>query len=281
MNYSCQAGAGQTLENMATILGLDVRDSLQEAALRAGRVPVIDATCGVFMELEEHRLIAENHSVEEIAAAIVRATASSYFNKFVGGSGHVRTRCSCQGGPALGKAFLAAIADVSGRDIHAYPDRELMGALGAALFIRERILSSRREGSLTASAFRGWNAAAEPFSHQDRTCPDHFGSRSCGKRECKLKIYSIGEEEIVTGGFCPLGNSEGSNISKPDYVNVFHSLLEKHFVGVGFDTMEERRGGDPPRRDQEVYHYLRESCRLGFGALFISRVPSRALPCIG
>ncbi len=247
MNYSCQAGAGQTLENMATILGLDVRDSLQEAALRAGRVPVIDATCGVFMELEEHRLIAENHSVEEIAAAIVRATASSYFNKFVGGSGHVRTRCSCQGGPALGKAFLAAIADVSGRDIHAYPDRELMGALGAALFIRERILSSRREGSLTASAFRGWNAAAEPFSHQDRTCPDHFGSRSCGKRECKLKIYSIGEEEIVTGGFCPLGNSEGSNISKPDYVNVFHSLLEKHFVGVGFDTMEERRGGDPPR----------------------------------
>ena len=247
MNYSCQAGAGQTLENMALILGLDVRDSLQETALKAGKVPVIDATCGVFMELEEQRLIAENHSVEEIAAAIVRATASSYFNKFVGGSGHVKTRCSCQGGPALGKAFLAAIADVSGREIHAYPDRELMGALGAALFVREKILSSCKEGARTASAFRGWNAASEPFTHLDKTCPAHFGSRSCGKRECKLKIYSIGGEEIVTGGFCPLGNSEGSNISKPDYVNVFHSLLEKHFEGASFDDLGERREGDLPR----------------------------------
>ncbi len=160
MNYSCQAGAGQTLENMSTILGLDVRDSLQELALEADRVPVIDATCGVFMELEEQRLIAENHSAREIAAAITRATASSYFNKFVGGTSHVGERCSCQGGPSLGKAFLAAMADVTGRDIHAYPGRELMGALGAALFIRERILSARRDGQETASAFRGWGAAS-------------------------------------------------------------------------------------------------------------------------
>ena len=98
MNYSCQAGAGQTLENMSTILGLDVAGSLQESALEAERVPVIDATCGVFMELEEQRLIAENHSPPEIAAAIVRATASSYFNKFVGGTRLVGRRCSCQGG---------------------------------------------------------------------------------------------------------------------------------------------------------------------------------------
>lgn len=237
MNYSCQAGAGQTLENMSAILGLDVAGSLQESALEAGRVPVIDATCGVFMELEEQRLIAENHSASEIAAAIVRATASSYFNKFVGGTRLVGRRCSCQGGPALGKAFLAAMADVTGRDIHAYPERELMGALGAALFARESVLSARGEGRKTASSFRGWDAASGGFSHKETTCPAHFGARSCGKRECKLKVYAIGGEEIVTGGFCPLGDSEGSGRARPDYVALFHSLVEKHFQGLHLGSL--------------------------------------------
>ena len=34
MNYSCQAGSGQTLENMADVINLNVENSLQQAALR-------------------------------------------------------------------------------------------------------------------------------------------------------------------------------------------------------------------------------------------------------
>lgn len=241
MNYSCQAGAGQTLENMAMILGLEVKNSLQDEALKAERVPVIDATCGVFMEMEEHRLIAENHSRAEVAAAIVRATASSYFNRFVGGPRHVREKCSCQGGPSLGIAFLAAMSAVTGREIHAYPGRELMGALGAAIFLRDSILSARRGGLATASAFRGWSAASEPFSGREMSCTDHFGKASCGKRNCALKIFSIGGEDTVSGGFCPLGNSEGAGTARPDHVRLFHSIVEKHFEGVLFD--------DPGRGD--------------------------------
>ncbi|UCF14534.1 MAG: hypothetical protein JSW59_14055, partial [Phycisphaerales bacterium] len=52
MNYSCQAGSGQTLDNMADIVNLDVESTLQEAALSAERVPIIDSTCGVFMEMD-------------------------------------------------------------------------------------------------------------------------------------------------------------------------------------------------------------------------------------
>ena len=110
MNYSCQAGSGQTLENMADVINLDVENSLQEAALKAEKVPIIDSTCGVFMEMDENRLIAEGFSKEEIAAAIIRGTAASYYFKFVGGSGHGGEKCSAQGGPPLGKAFLAALA---------------------------------------------------------------------------------------------------------------------------------------------------------------------------
>ncbi|HDQ92665.1 MAG TPA: CoA activase, partial [Synergistetes bacterium] len=247
MNYSCQAGAGQTLENMAAVIGLNVKYSLQEEALKAERVPLIDATCGVFMEMEENRLLAENHSVPEVAAAIVRATASSYFNRFVGGGRHVKEKCSCQGGPALGKAFLAAMADVTGREIHAYPDRELMGAMGAAILARKSVLSSRAEGIPTASAFRGWDAARKAFASSEIFCRDHFGAASCGKRNCRLKIFSIGEEEILSGGFCPLGNSEGTGTGKPDHVAIFHSLVNKHFQGVMFDDPDDDQGDGLPR----------------------------------
>lgn len=239
MNYSCQAGAGQTLENMAGVIGLDVKDSLQEEALKAERVPVIDATCGVFMEMEENRLIAENFSKSEIAAAIIRSTAASYFNKFVGGQQHVGEKCSCQGGPALGKAFLAAMAQVTGQEIHAYPYRELFGAYGAALWVQNRVFELEDQGRKPASAFRGWDVADMTFSHEERRCSDYFGSLSCGTRDCMLKIFRVGEEEIISGGFCPRGNSEGVTERQPDYVQRFHEILEKHFAGIPYERLSE------------------------------------------
>jgi activator of 2-hydroxyglutaryl-CoA dehydratase len=105
MNYSCQAGSGQTLENMADVINLNVENSLQQAALKAQRVPVI--------------------------------TAASYYFKFVGGSQHAGDKCSAQGGPPLGKAFLAALAQVTDKQIEAYPHREMFGAWGQALDIIE------------------------------------------------------------------------------------------------------------------------------------------------
>src|SRR5512136_450737 len=157
MNYSCQAGSGQTLENMADVINLDVENTLQQAALRAERVPIIDSTCGVFMEMDENRLIAEGFSRDEIAAAIVRGTAASYYYKFVGGAQHVGTVCSAQGGPPLGKAFLAALAQVTERPIEAYPHREMFGAWGQALDIIQSIRRFEKEGRAYGTAFRGWD----------------------------------------------------------------------------------------------------------------------------
>lgn len=245
MNYSCQAGAGQTLENMAEILGLDVKSSLQEKALSASKTPIIDATCGVFMEIEEQRLIAENFPQEEIAAAIVRATAESYFHKFVGGSRHVGHKCSCQGGPSLGKAFLAAMAQVTGKEIHAYPGRELFGAYGAALWVRDKIIKLREKGLPVRSAFRGWNLADETFKYEEKTCLERWGKSSCGVRNCTLKIFQVSGEEIISGGFCPRGNSDVSEKPKKDYVVLFHNLLEKHFDGVLFQNIGKEKVNSP------------------------------------
>jgi len=248
MNYSCQAGSGQTLENMADVINLNVENSLQEAALRAKRVPIIDSTCGVFMEMDENRLIAEGFSKDEIAAAIVRGTAASYYYKFVGGSQHAGQKCSAQGGPPLGKAFLAALAQVTGKEIEAYPHREMFGAWGQALDIIENIKRLQQQGKTCDSAFRGWDLVDMPFKKRRVACKELFKGKSCGIRDCQLEVFSIEDDEIITGGFCPRGNSESAGKPRPDYVQKYHQIFEKHFKLYGDVLCEavfsRRRHGD-------------------------------------
>jgi activator of 2-hydroxyglutaryl-CoA dehydratase/predicted nucleotide-binding protein (sugar kinase/HSP70/actin superfamily) len=233
MNYSCQAGSGQTLENMADVINLNVENTLQEAALRATRVPIIDSTCGVFMEMDENRLIAEGFGRDEIAAAILRGTAASYYYKFVGGAQHVGKKPSAQGGPALGKAFLAALAQVAEQGIEAYPHREMFGAWGQALDIISQIRQFDTDGTPYATAFRGWEIVDMPFKKRKVACRELFAERSCGMRDCQLEVFTIEDDEIITGGFCPLGNSEAVKKPKINYVDRYHRIFEKHFKEHG------------------------------------------------
>ncbi len=263
MNYSCQAGSGQTLENMADIINLQVEDSLQEAGLRAERVPLIDATCGVFMEMDENRLIAEGFSRDEIAAAILRGTAASYYYKFVGGAQNVGRVCSAQGGPPLGTGFLAALAQVSERRIEAYPHREIFGAWGQALDIREGIRACEREGHTWATAFRGWDIVDKTFSRERLTCQDLWQDQCCGIRNCALEVFSIDEERIVTGGFCPRGNSEAVKKSKPNYVTRYHRIFEKHVRQYGLLLEDLENDREPPARPGPTIGIKRSTATLG------------------
>jgi len=241
MNYSCQAGSGQTLENMADIINLKVESTLQDAALRAKRVPVIDSTCGVFMEMDENRLIAEGFDTDEIAAAIICGTAASYFYKFVGGQQHVGKKCSAQGGPPLGKAFLAALAQVTGREVEAYAHREMFGAWGQALDIIEFIRQQESQGHHCDTAFRGWDLIHQTFDKQTVLCHDLYDGKSCGVRNCLLDVFRIDQDEIISGGFCPRGNTENGQTPKTNYVDLYHSLYDKHFKkqGVRLEDLTE------------------------------------------
>ncbi|RLF38662.1 MAG: CoA activase, partial [Thermoplasmata archaeon] len=276
MNYSCQAGSGQTLENMAEVINLDVTNSLQDYALRAKRVPVIDSTCGVFMEMDENRLIAEGFSKEEIAAAIVRATAASYYYKFVGGSQHVGKKCSAQGGPALGKAFLAALAQVTGKKIYAYPHREMFGALGAALDVINYIKELAKQGKRYGTAFRGWNVTEMSLKKEKIYCRDLFPEKSCGVRNCLLEIFSIEDDRIITGGFCPRGNSEVAAKPKVNYVQRYHSIYEAHFRKYGclLEELEGRVKVDPTVNGKTI-GIRRASATLGEKGIWSAALLSR------
>ena len=72
-----------------------------------------------------------------------------------------------------------------------------------------------------------------PFEKRKVKCRDLFGERSCGVRDCQLEVFSIEDDEIITGGFCPLGNSEAVKKPKRNYIDVYHRLYDKHFKKQG------------------------------------------------
>jgi len=217
MNLSCMAGTGQSMKNMLDMLGFDF-ESFKKYALAAKRTPVADETCAIFTEAGILRLIALGFPKEEIAAAIAYGFMGGYANKFVGNEKFGKF-ASAQGGPFKGMACLAALALHTGIEVHAFPHRQLFGALGAAICARDK--------ANNVCKFRGLEIADMNFEKRVDNCSKIIKD-NCSIRDCQLQIYNIGEDTIYSGGLCPKGNTDFSIIRAPDYVAQYKKILEKH-----------------------------------------------------
>lgn len=235
MNLSCMAGTGQTMHNMVEMIGLDIKTNFHDYALKAKRTPIVDDTCGVFTESGVAGLIAMGFPKEEVAAAIAYGFMGGYVNKFIG-SENFGEYASAQGGPFNGKSCLAALALHSGVEIHAFPHRQLFGALGAAIAVKEEIKRSRKED--TASKFRGLGIADMKFEKNIANCSS-IVKDTCGTRDCMLQVYKIGDSTIYSGGLCPKGNTDSSEKRAPDYVGMYKRILDKHISRYAIDLSKK------------------------------------------
>lgn len=226
MNLSCMAGTGQTMQNMVEMIGLDIGTSFHEYALRAKQTPIVDDTCGVFTEAGIARLVALGLPKEEIAAAIAYGFMGGYVNKFIGNEGF-GTFASAQGGPFKGKACLAALALHTGMEVHAFPHRQLFGALGAVIAAHRQIREHVREGRPFESKFRGLGLADTEFATSEAPC-SRLVADSCSVKDCKLQVYQVGEDRVLSGGACPKGNTDSGQAKAPDYVSRYKRLLALH-----------------------------------------------------
>ena len=241
MNLSCMAGTGQTMHNMVEMLGLDIKTTFHEHALKAQRTPVVDETCGVFTEAGIAKLIAMGFPKEEIAAAIAFGFMGGYVNKFVGNE-KFGEYASAQGGPFNGKACLAALALHTEMEIHAFPHRQLFGALGAAIAVSKEIERCEKKGIKSESKFRGPDVADMEFEKKAENCSSIIKD-SCGARDCRLQVYRIGEELIYSGGLCPKGNTDTSIKKSPNYIDMYKSILNKHLGNYSIELDKEHEEG--------------------------------------
>ena len=141
MNDKCSAGTGRFLEIMAKTLGVDL-DKLGPLALSSKSPVAITKICSVFTQFEVMCMISEGKNRSDIAAGIARAMADR-LNTIVKKVG-VEEDVAVTGGVAKNVAVVNNLKEVLGVEILEFKkiDPQIIGALGAALFAKER--SQRR-----------------------------------------------------------------------------------------------------------------------------------------
>lgn len=136
MNDKCAAGTGRFYEAMARSFEMSLED-FSSLSLSAKNVIPITAQCTVFAESEVITLVGEGKPMDEIAAGIQMSVAKRCFvmAKKAGATDSITLTGGCAKNAGLKKAIEQVLRL---KVIELSTDPQLMGALGAAEFARQK-----------------------------------------------------------------------------------------------------------------------------------------------
>jgi predicted CoA-substrate-specific enzyme activase len=140
MNDKCAAGTGRFLGAAAAALEIPLAE-LGPTALRAEKAVKISTTCTVFAESEVVSWLGKGKRIEEILLGVHQSIASRSLGlmRRVG----VEPEVTFTGGVTRNIGMVTALNQLLGFAVNVSEDAHFMGALGAALFAMDRILSGR------------------------------------------------------------------------------------------------------------------------------------------
>lgn len=141
MNDKCAAGTGRFLEVMARVLDVALED-LGEISRQSTCEIAISNTCTVFAESEVISKLSANIPIPDILAGIHRSVAKRVVSlaRRVG----IRPQVAMSGGVALNRGIITALEAELGAPVYVSTDCQLAGAIGAAVFAKESVLSAKR-----------------------------------------------------------------------------------------------------------------------------------------
>ena len=135
MNDKCAAGTGRFLEIMARTLELSM-DEMAKVGLTYKEEITISNMCTVFAESEIVSLIAQNKETCDIVHGLnvsVASKAAALANRVTPQPGYMMT-----GGVANNQGVVKAISEKLKADVVTNELAQYCGALGAALYAREK-----------------------------------------------------------------------------------------------------------------------------------------------
>ncbi len=140
MNDKCAAGTGRFLGAASAALDIPLPD-LGSTALKAERPVRISTTCTVFAESEVLSWLGKGKKIEDILWGVHQSIASRSTGllRRVG----IEDEVTFTGGVAKNIGMIKALEESTGKKLNVSEDSHYMGALGAALFAMDHILSSR------------------------------------------------------------------------------------------------------------------------------------------
>lgn len=212
MNKVCAAGTGSFLHELANKLKINIVGEFQELAMASPSPVSLAERCTVFMESDLFSYLQKGARREDLIAGLCYAVVHNYLNRVVG-KRSIGKKIMFLGGPSLNKAVVAAFERVLQRPLVVPPHREVMGAYGAALAVKEawergEVSEKRRDFHALAQATVHFT---ESLCRADKHCHN----------ECKLKIYDFVGRKSIWGGDC--GRFEVSHYRGPSAENAFEA----------------------------------------------------------
>ena len=194
MNKVCAAGTGSFLHELSNKYGINIVDEFQKIALSSDTPVKLSERCTVFMESDLVYHYQKGASKRDLMAGLCYAIVHNYLNRVVG-KRRIGRRIMFLGGPSLNRAVVAAFENVLKRSISVPEHREVLGAYGAALLVRQHMsVRAKRH-----SSFRGFSSAVQDrMIYEEKVC--HADPRCFN--QCKLKIYNFDGRKSVWGGEC-------------------------------------------------------------------------------
>jgi predicted CoA-substrate-specific enzyme activase len=140
MNDKCAAGTGRFLGAASSALDIPI-DDLGPTALRGERPVKISTTCTVFAESEVLSWLGKGKKIEDILLGVHQSIAarSAGLLRRVG----IEEEVTFTGGVARNVAMVNTLNERLVLEVNVSDDSHFMGALGAALFALDHILTSR------------------------------------------------------------------------------------------------------------------------------------------
>ncbi|MFW6118480.1 MAG: acyl-CoA dehydratase activase [Chloroflexota bacterium] len=191
MNTVCAAGTGSFLEHQASRLNIDIEE-FGGRALRSKAPVRIAGRCTVFAESDMIHKQQIGHNTEDIVYGLCQALVRNYLNNVALGK-EILPPVAFQGGVAFNQGIIKALEEALDVEVLVPPHHELMGAIGAALLLREEI-----GGDSYETNFKGFEV-----SHTDFTVSS-FICKACPNL-CEIAQISVNSKVLARwGGRCDL-----------------------------------------------------------------------------
>jgi len=225
MNKVCAAGTGSFLHELANKYSINIVGEFQEIALSSESPVKLTDRCTVFMESDLESYHQKGAATKDLIAGLCYAIVYNYLNRVVG-KRKIGNRLMFLGGPSLNKGVVAAFENVLGREIMVPMHREVLGAYGAALAVREKMLLEER----AESRFRGLERVVnDTMPCTERICR---ADPHC-HNQCKLKIYNFDGRKSIWGGDCGRYDLvRGRGKSSCNFFEMRRSIWDRYMNGV-------------------------------------------------
>ena len=197
MNTVCAAGTGSFLEQQAARLGVRIEDFGGYALKGAGQVR-IEGRCTVFAESDMIHKQQMGCSTEDVAYGLCQALVRNYLAD-VGAGREIEPPIVFQGGVAFNEGIVRAFEDSLQMEVIVPLYHEAMGAIGAALLVREEM--SRHSRSTAFAGFGVSEASYHSSSFECEVCPD------------RCEVAQLFQDDTVVahwGGHCDLWEGAAS-----------------------------------------------------------------------